>query len=402
MSTTPDTAGTQREILGIVVGFFLLSTAAAAYEIAPASVFPAIQESLGLSSSAAGWLVSIMYATAVVTSVPIGVALDRFSVRRVVGLATVALVVAGGWGWYAATAGAYGWLLVSRVLGGLAYVTFWNAGANVVGNAVPPEQRATAVGVFTASAPVGFALGQFGSPLIANAAGWPAILPLYAAIAVVGVVFFALATRRRVPGVDAPAPDRTALSELFASRAVWTVCALCFLAYSLYLFVNTWLPSFLASEFEISLAASGLLTALFPAIGAVARASSGVITDRVFGGRRRRVIVSSFAVATPAIVAFAFVSGLDAVVVGVVVVGFAIQLVIGLIFSYIAELVAPSVRTTAVSILTSVGLLGAFAAPIAGGAIIDYAGYPPAFFAAGGVALVGVLLALRAPEPSRV
>ncbi|MCO8265454.1 MFS transporter, partial [Haloferax sp. AB510] len=216
------------------------------------------------------------------------------------------------------------------------------------------------------------------------------------------VVFFALATRRRVPGVDAPAPDRAALSELFASRAVWTVCALCFLAYSLYLFVNTWLPSFLASEFEISLAASGLLTALFPAIGAVARASSGVITDRVFGGRRRRVIVSSFAVATPAIVAFAFVSGLDAVVVGVVVVGFAIQLVIGLIFSYIAELVAPSVRTTAVSILTSVGLLGAFAAPIAGGAIIDYAGYPPAFFAAGGVAVVGVLLALRAPEPSRV
>ncbi|MCO8267450.1 MFS transporter, partial [Haloferax sp. AB510] len=143
MSTTPDAAGTRREILGIVVGFFLLSTAAAAYEIAPASVFPAIQESLGLSSSAAGWLVSIMYATAVVTSVPIGVVLDRFSVRRVVGLATVALVVAGGWGWYAATAGAYGWLLVSRVLGGLAYVTFWNAGANVVGSAVPPEQRAT-------------------------------------------------------------------------------------------------------------------------------------------------------------------------------------------------------------------------------------------------------------------
>ncbi|WP_128081478.1 MFS transporter, partial [Haloferax sp. ATB1] len=88
MSTTSDAAGTRREILGIVVGFFLLSTAAAAYEIAPASVLPVIQESLGLSASAAGWLVSIMYATAVVTSVPVGVVLDRFSVRRVVALAT--------------------------------------------------------------------------------------------------------------------------------------------------------------------------------------------------------------------------------------------------------------------------------------------------------------------------
>ena len=399
MSDRPNTGGSRRETLGLLIGFFLLSTAAAAYEIAPASVLPVIQESLGLQASTAGWLVSIMYATAVVTSVPVGVVLDRFSVRRVIVFGTVALVVAGVWGWYAATAGAYLWLLVSRVLGGIAYVIFWNAGANAVGGAVAPRYRATAVGVFTASAPVGFALGQFGSPLVANVAGWPAILPLYAAMGVVGSTIFLVATRRHVPGVDAAAPDRTALRELFTSRAVWIVCVLCFLAYSLYLFVNTWLPSYLVDEFGISLAASGLLTALFPAIGAVGRSSSGVVSERVFGGKRRPVVLSSFAVATPAVVAFVFVSRIGLVVAAVVVVGFAIQLVTGLLFAYVAELVPPAVRTTAVSLLTSVGLFGAFAAPIAAGAIIDRAGYGPAFLAAGGVALVGVLLALRAPEP---
>ena len=377
----------------------MISTAAGAYEIAPASVLPVIQRSLGLSASTAGWLVSIMYATAVVTSVPVGIVLDRFSVRRMIVFGAVALAVAGVWGWYAATAGAYLWLLASRVLGGIAYVIFWNAGANVVGSAVAPRYRATAVGVFTASAPVGFALGQFASPLVANVAGWPAILPLYAAIGVGGVVIFLLSTRHHVPGVDAAAPDRTALRELFTSRAVWIVCVLCFLAYSLYLFVNTWLPSYLVDRFGISLATSGLLTALFPAIGALGRSSSGGISERLFGGRRRPVVVVSFAVAAPAVIACVFVSRLGLVVGAVVVVGFAIQLVTGLLFSYIAELVPAAVRTTAVSLLTSIGLLGAFAAPIAAGTIIDRSGYAPAFLAAGGVAGVGVLLALRAPEP---
>lgn len=395
----PNTDDARRETLGLLVGFFVLSTAAAAYEIAPASVLPVIQESLGLEASTAGWLVSIMYATAVVTSIPVGIVLDRFSVRRVILFGTVALVVAGVWGWYAATAGAYLWLLVSRVLGGIAYVIFWNAGANVVGSAVAPRYRATAVGVFTASAPVGFALGQFGSPLIATVAGWPAILPLYAAMGVVGVTIFLFATRRHVPGVDAATPDRTALRELFTNQAVWIVCVLCFLAYSLYLFVNTWLPSYLVDGFGVSLAVSGLLTALFPAIGAIGRSSSGVVSERVFSGKRRPVVVSSFVVATPAVVAFAFVSQLGFVGGAVIVVGFAIQLVTGLLFSYVAELVPPAVRTTAVSLLTSVGLLGAFAAPIAAGTIIDRAGYGPAFLVAGGVAFVGVLLALYAPEP---
>jgi predicted MFS family arabinose efflux permease len=393
--------GSRRETVGLLVGFFLLSTAAAAYEIAPASVLPVVQESLGLGASAAGWLVSIMYATAVVTSIPAGIALDRFSVRRAVVFGTLALVVAGVWGWYAATAGAYLWLLASRVLGGIAYVIFWNAGANGIGSAVPPQYRASAVGVFTASAPVGFALGQFGSPLIESVAGWPAILPSYAAISVVGVAVFLLATRRHVPGVDASAPDRTALRELFTDRAVWTVCVLCFLAYALYLFVNTWLPSYLVEGFGISLAASGLLTALFPTIGAVARSASGAVSERVFGGKRRPVAVASFAVATPAVVAFALVSRLEVVVAALVVVGFAIQLVTGLLFSYIAEIVPPAVRTTAVSLLTSIGLFGAFAAPIAAGNVIDRAGYRPAFLVAGGVTLLGVLLALRAPEPAR-
>jgi len=387
------------ETVGLVVGFFVLSAAAAAYEIAPASVLPLVRSSMGIDATAAGWLLSVMYATAVIASIPMGIALDRVSVRRAVTLGGIALLVAGVWGWLAAAAGAYWWLLASRVLGGVAYILFWNAGANTIGSAVGPEVRATAVGVFTASAPAGFALGQFASPLLAGPFGWPAVLPAFATIAVVGLVVFLLATRGRSIDADADTPDRDAFVRLFTDTAVWTLCTCCFLAYSLYLFLNTWLPSYLTEQFGVPLAVSGVLTALFPAIGIVARSSSGALSDRVFDRRRRPVAVAAFAVATPAVVAFAVVSQVSVLVAVLVISGFAVQLAIGLLFSYVTEIVPPDVRTTAVSLLTSVGLSGAFVAPIVAGRIIDGAGYRLAFLVAGGVALLGVVLAFRAPEP---
>jgi MFS family permease len=83
----------------------------------------------------------------------------------------------------------------------------------------------------------------------------------------------------------------------------------------------------------------------------------------------------------------------------VVVAGLAVQLVIGLVYSYVTEVVAPEVRTTAIAAMTSVGLLGAFLAPIGAGAAIEFAGFRPAFLLAAAVGVVGVVLATRAPTP---
>ena len=376
----------------------MLSVAAAAYEIAPASVIPLVRGSLGVSPTAAGALVSVMYATAALASLPVGVVLDRVGPRRAVVAAGVFLLVAGAWGWVAANAGSYVSLMASRVLGGFAYVIVWNAGATLAGAVVVARHRATAVGLFTASAPVGFALGQFGSPLVAEAAGWPAALPAFATLGALGVGVFVVATRGSPLRVEAERPDRSALGTLFRDRAVWSLATLCLLAFSLYLFLNTWLPSYLADELRLSLAVSGLVAALFPAVGIVARTLSGVVSDRLFGGRRRPVVVGAFVVAAPSVGAFVFAPALAAVVGLLVVAGFAIQVTIALLFTYVSECVDPAVRTTAVALLTSVGLVGAFGGPLVAGVIIQRAGYEAAFLAATVVAVAGVLLALSTPE----
>ncbi|MFW5905698.1 MAG: MFS transporter, partial [archaeon] len=90
---------------------------------------------------------------------------------------------------------------------------------------------------------------------------------------------------------------------------------------------------------------------------------------------------------------------LPALVLVLLLAGFAVQLTLGLCYTYVREVVDPRVAATAVAFQTSVGLAGAFVAPIAGGVVVNAAGFEGAFLLSGMVALVGVAVAWQAPEP---
>ncbi|QLD91253.1 MFS transporter [Natronomonas salina] len=378
-----------------------MSAALGAYELVPASVTPLIRASLGVGPSRAGLLVSVMFGTAVVASIPAGVALDRTNSRYAVAAAVGLLVVAGAWGWRAATAGAFWSLVGSRVLGGVAYVVVWNAGIDIVGRSFEAARQGTAVATFTASGPVGFAVGQATGPVVADAFGWPAIFPAYTAVACVGLAAFWLPSRGSGRATGTRAPTRSDLGGVVTSRRVWIVGLLGFLGYSVYLFVNSWAPSYLTEQLGLSLGRSGALVALFPAVGVLARVTGGLLSDTLFDGRRRPVVLLSFLVAAPVVAGFTLLRTVPVVVAALLVAGFAVQLCLGLVFAYVRELVDPAVAATAVAFLTSVGLAGAFVAPIAGGSLVAAAGYGVAFAVAGGLGALGALLAWYAPEPDK-
>jgi len=343
--------------------------------------------------------VSVMFGTAVLASLPAGALLDRTDSRRAVAVAVGALFIAGAWGWIAAERSEYSSLLASRVLGGIGYVVVWNAAIDIVSEAATDARRATVVGVFTASGPLGFALGQGAGPAIAAAVGWPAVFPAFNALALVGLLLFWPTSRGlgRV-GRESP-PSLREFGSVLRNRSVWLVGGLGFLGYALYLFVNSWAPSYLTEEIGLSLGVSGLLVAAFPAVGILSRVSSGFVSDRLFGGRRRPVVLVSFVVAAPLVASLALLDSVVSLVAVLLVAGFAIQLTLGLSFAYVGELVTSRVAATAVAFQTAVGLAGAFIAPIVGGAVIEASGYGVAFGLAGALAAVGVLLAWRAPEP---
>jgi predicted MFS family arabinose efflux permease len=397
-STRIESEQTHQSTWGIVAGVSLISTGLAAYEIVPASVTPLIRDSLHIGPTIAGFLVGVMFGTAVIVSLPAGAVLDRTDARTVMALAVLTLLVAGTWGWIAGTRGDYRSVIASRALGGVAYVVVWNAGIDIVSRAATRETRATAVGIFTASGPIGFALGQGSGPLIAHRFGWPAIFVAFTGLTIVGLIVFWPASR----GIGTSRGDAPSVQEFGAvlrNRKVWSIGVLGFLGYSLYLFVNSWGASYLTAELGLSLAVSGLLVAVFPAIGVVSRISSGLLSDRVFGGRRQPIVFGSFATAAPLVLVFTRFRSLPLLVALLLLTGFAVQLTLGLSFTYVREVVDSRVAATAVAFQTSVGLTGAFLAPIAGGIVVDRAGFDTAFLLAGGLAICGLAVAWRAPEP---
>lgn len=394
-------AGEQRVTWAMVAGLFLLVTSAAAYEIVPASVTPLLMDRFAIGPTAAGWLVSVMLGTAVLASVPVGIGLDRVDLRRAIGLATLVLVVAGIWGWRAATAGQYRSLVLSRLLGALAYTVLWNAGADIVGRSFPARSRGTAVGVFIAGGTAGFALGQVAGPPIADTLGLAAVFAVFGALSVAGLILFWPASARVSPVErDLERPDVGEFAAVLTSRRVWHVCALGFVAYALYLFFLGWMPTYLAEELGMSLAQSGLMVSVFAAVGIVSRTGGGVVSDRLFDARRRPVVRLGFAAAVPLVGGMLVVDAVLAVFALLVLAGFCIQLVVGLTYTYVRELVAPNVAATAIATLTAVSLFGGFAAPLTAGWLIGVSGFVAAFAVAGATAVLGVALGWFAPEPT--
>ena len=389
----------RRRAWAMLAGLWLVATGAAAYEIVPASVAPLIRSSMGVGPTAASALVSVMFGVAVFGSIPLAVGVDRLDTRRAMVVSAAVLVLAGGWGWWAASRGDFASLLGSRALGGAAFVTIWNAGAAAVGRAFDPEVRATAIAAFTTSGPAGFGLGQFTGPLVAAAVGWEWTLVAYGVLAVVGVAVYLPASAGVSLGAGAEPPGLDEFRRVLSDARVWHVSAMAFLAYVLYLFVNSWMPTYLTEGLGVSLAASGLLTGAFAVVGVLSRLGGGAISDRLFGTRRRPVVVISFVASVPLVAALGVVEFVPLLLLAMLGAGFFVQFTLGLSLSYARELVDEGVAVTAISVATALGLAGAFVSPILAAAIFERTGsFGATFVFAVATAVLGVALAWGAPE----
>lgn len=396
--------GTEGDVTGrrawLVAGWLWLAvTGITAYEIAPASVLSLVAADLGVSPTGVSWLVSVFLLGMVVFALPAGFLLDRGNERRVILLTAGIYLLSTGWAFWASGAGAYWSLVAARFVGGAANVVLWTAAINVVGAAFVRTRQGTGLGFLLTSIPGGFAIAHVLTPVLATAVGWRSSFLVYGVWTAAAAVGFWGYTGGLELHTQTTTPDRDAIATVLANRWVWAVGGLAFAAFSLNLFFNNWLPTYLVERFGFSLAAGGAFAAVFPAIGAVARITSGSISDRLMGGRRNPIVFGSFAVIAPLIVLIAAVRTVALLLVALVLAGFVTQMGLALLLPYARELVDENVTATAIAVLNLVGFIGAFLTPILTGWLIERTGgYTVAFGYAVALALAGVLLAWIVPE----
>lgn len=393
-----DTGEKTRAVLGLLWIQYVLI---AAYEVTPSSVLTVVAPDLDIGITAAGAIVSVLFLGMALFAVPSGILVDRFDNYQLLPWLGSGFIAVGVAGWYAGEQGLYWLLLATRVLGGGVAVANWTVSVDMVSVRVDSSRQATAIGLFAAAIPVGLAVGQSVVPMSTQLLGWPSSFLLFgggAGIIMLGIRFVSFPQVRRHADAEPATPSTAQIVAVFESRGVWTVSILAFVGLSLLFFVNNWMPSYLIDRYGVTIAQGGLLTAIFPAIGVLARAGSGVISDRFLEQRRRPVVLLSFLITAPAILGFVVVDSVGFAVVLLLVGGFFSQIGGVILFTYVRDIVAPNVVGTALAVLNTMAFIGAFLTPLLTGALIEGFGYESAFVYTGVLALLGVILAWYAPS----
>ncbi|MGM0605126.1 MAG: MFS transporter [Halobacteriota archaeon] len=385
-------AGVERRPWGLLAACFLASVGYNAYLIAPASLLPLLASEYGISSAAAGWAISATYLGWLCLQLPSGILLDRIDNRHLIALGSAVLLVAAIGGWIATS---YWGFLAWRIVGGATAVFLFTGGVNVVSASFSAAERGFASAVFVASAPIGFAVAQFGSPQIAASAGLPIALLAYPIVSVLSV-----------PGVyyarSDPIRAETSLSSheyrrVLTDRPTVLVSAASGGTFAFFVFLNSWMPTYGTDVLATSLVGAGAAAALLPLSGVAGRPIGGWLSDRI-GRRRKPIVLLSLLLSLPALAALTITRSYGTFAVLLVAAGFCIQLSVGVYFVYVRELAVEGAAGTSLAILMTFSIGGALVAPVGGGWLIDQFGWQTAFVAIGAAATASIGCVLAAPD----
>lgn len=366
------------------------------------SIAPLIREALGLSVTQAGSFLSAYYIGPVLMSLPAGWLADRWGVRGAMILGQVLIAVGLG---AVAVGPSFSFIVLTLVLAGAGYGVL-NPTTTKAGMAwFPPRQRATVVGLKQVGLPFGGAVGAFVMPPLALAFGWRAAVGVSAAV--VGALALATCALYRdlpdpaTPGTTTAPARRPGFWTVMRNRDLWLVGVSTLIFAGVQTVFLAFLVLYLHEAVDLALVTAAKYLVAAQCSGAVGRIGFGLLSDRLFGGRRRIVlgiagagsIVCAVALSTTAPGAGPGLLMPLAICIGFFGVGWN-----GVQHTLMAELAGPRAAGTAVGLGLAISSLGVTVCPPIFGLVVERIGG----FAAGWVALaVSMAFALLLLVPVR-
>jgi sugar phosphate permease len=254
------------------------------------SIAPLIREDLGLSMAQAGSFLSAYYIGAALMSLPAGWMADRWGVLATMVVGQV-LISGGLFG----VAGSGSFLAISAIMicAGAGYGMLNPTTAKAAMAWFPRRQRATAVGLKQVGLPLGGAVGALIMPPFALWLGWrPAVALPASLIAALSVLTWLLYR-------DPPEPSAargvsvgpTRLATVLANRDLWLVSGSTLVFAGMQTVWMSFLVLYLTEVLRLSLIEAGRYLVMAQVAGMAGRVIFGMLSDGLFDGRRRIVLV---------------------------------------------------------------------------------------------------------------
>ena len=196
-------------------------------------------------------------------------------------------------------------LLLTRAAVGLGQGLVMPSVTNLLAQRVPPQRRASAVGLAFAGFHGGTIAGLLLSPLLLSKAAWPF---LFYAIGLLGLpvlaLFLAAAPARDAGGAPPPPAPRPSLSAFLSSRSVWAILAANAVNHCCYFIFLFMMPTYFFGVWGLDVRSSALYSLLpWAAMGATSYAS-GALADSLLprlGPTRVRKAAQAVAFLGPAL-----------------------------------------------------------------------------------------------------
>lgn len=254
------------------------------------SIAPLIREDLGLSMAQAGSFLSAYYVGAALMSLPAGWMADRWGVLATMVVGQV-LISGGLFG--VAGSGSFIALSAIMICAGAGYGMLNPTTAKAAMAWFPRRQRATAVGLKQVGLPLGGAVGALIMPPLALWLGWrPAVALPASLIAALSILTWLLyRDPPEAAGARAVSVGPTRLATVLANRDLWLVSGSTLVFAGMQTVWMSFLVLYLTDVLRLSLIEAGRYLVMAQVAGMAGRVIFGMLSDGLFDGRRRIVLV---------------------------------------------------------------------------------------------------------------
>jgi sugar phosphate permease len=382
----------------LMYGLFYLNR----LNIAP--VIPLMREDLGLSYTQIGLITAAFYGLYTFTQLPAGYLGDRLGPRWVI---TTGGLISSLSNLVFSQLSSLPLLMGFHALNGVGQGGGWSPSVRLLVNWFPREKLGTVLGLYSTCVSVFTIVAYLLSGYLGQHFGWRLSFIVPGLVLASFCFFYWMvvrdAPRKEIPtGLGEVPSSRTIkgdFSMLVRHRQLWIT----FLSFFCLLYIQfggmIWYPTYLQGTFGIDVFQAGTLTSVFPLMGLVARPLGGIVSDRLFHGKRKPVILMGMGAMTFFLFLLSGAGELWWAVILLALVGFCFQLFNFLFFTLPSVMLPLNLVSTGSGFLDTGGHLGSLLAMFLSGWFIDHFGsYRAILIAFWVMGLVGFLAALLIKE----
>jgi MFS family permease len=369
------------------------------------SLFPYIKQDWGLSDTQLGLLISAVYWSILVFTLPVSILIDRWSRKKCIGIMAVV--------WSLATIACaftrnFGQLFAARVAIGVGEAGYAPGGTAMISALYPKEKRARMLGIWNASIPLGSAIGIALGGFVAQHLGWKHAFGLVALPGmIVALLFFGVRDYKTIdltqtPGAGPAGGQRMTFSEIVAEFTRKPSLIFSNLAMASCVFVTTslltWLPTYFHRVQGLDMTKAGLKGSAVMLLAIVGAPLGGYLTDRWYRRRKRARLLfpalSSLATGVLLFVTFGLLGGTSQYAV-LLLSGIAATAFIPAAVAVTQDVVHPGLRAVSLSLNVIIQhILGSAVGPPVIGALSDRLGLAGAMTFLPAFAILAALLFL--------